>query len=102
MSIDIPDAVAVIGMSCRFPDAPTPAAFWRNLREGFESVREFTAEDLVAAGVSPAVMSLPNYVNSGVVLDDVDLFDASFFGFSPRDAEILDPQQRIFLECAWQ
>lgn len=96
------DAVAIIGMSCRFPDAPTPDAFWRNLRDGVESVRSFTAQDLLAAGVDPAIMGHPSYVNTGVVLEGADQFDAAFFGFNPRDAEILDPQQRIFLECAWE
>ncbi len=95
------DAIAIIGMSCRFPDAPDPDQYWRNLRDGVESVRAFTADDLLAAGVDPALMNHPNYVNSGVVLEDVEKFDAAFFGFSPRDAEILDPQQRFFLECAW-
>ena len=92
-------AIAIIGMSCRFPDAPNPEAFWQNLKNGVESVRRFTQEDLLAAGIDPAIMNHPSYVNSGVVLEGIDMFDAAFFGLSPRDAEILDPQQRLFLEC---
>lgn len=94
--------IAVIGMSCRFPKAKTPEAFWQNLRNGINCITEFSKEDLKAVGIDPAVMNYPSYVNTGIVLEDVDLFDASFFGFSPRDAEIIDPQHRIFLECAWE
>jgi aspartate racemase len=96
------DAVAIIGMSCHFPDARDPAAFWGNLCAGLESVRKLTDDELRAAGVDPSCRTLPNFVDRGVVLEDGDQFAADFFGFSPRDAEILDPQQRIFLECAWQ
>src|SRR5262245_33161463 len=94
-------AIAIVGMSCRVPDAANIAEFWDNLKNGLESVRSFSAEDLAAAGIDPAVMGHPGFVNKGVPLDGVDLFDAAFFEFSARDAEILDPQQRIFLECSW-
>ncbi|MBV8640789.1 MAG: SDR family NAD(P)-dependent oxidoreductase [Verrucomicrobia bacterium] len=96
------DVVAIIGMSCRFPDARNPAAFWQNLCAGHESVRAFSDEELRGAGSDPANRSLPNFVSRGVILDEIDRFDAPFFGLNPRDAEILDPQQRIFLECAWE
>ena len=96
------NGIAIIGMSCRFPQAMTPEQFWDNLRQGKECVTEFTKEDLMAAGVDPAVLNYPGYVNRGVVLDDIELFDAAFFGYSPRDAEILDPQHRLFLECSWE
>ena len=93
--------IAVIGMNGRFPGAGNIEEFWRNLRDGVESIIRFTDEEQIAAGVSPAVLKLPNYVNAGTVLEDPDLFDAAFFGYSPREAEIIDPQQRLFLECAW-
>ena len=96
------NGIAVIGMSCRFPKAKTPEAFWQNLCNGTGCLTEFSKEDLRAAGIEPSIMSHPSYVNKGIVLEDVELFDASFFGFSPRDAEIIDPQHRIFLECAWE
>src|SRR5215212_8991309 len=94
--------IAIVGMAGRFPNAPDLDAFWRNLRHGFESVVSLTDEELLAAGVDPALLMNPNYVKSGVFLDDVDLFDNDFFGFTPREAAIIDPQQRMFLECAWE
>jgi acyl transferase domain-containing protein/NAD(P)-dependent dehydrogenase (short-subunit alcohol dehydrogenase family) len=99
---DTNDVFAIIGTSCRFPDARNPEEFWRNLCAGHESVREFSDDELRMAGGNPANRALGNFVSRGIVLDGVDQFDASFFGFNPRDAEILDPQQRVFLECAWE
>src|SRR5262245_50463952 len=95
------ESIAIVGMSGRFPKAKNLETFWGNLRDGVECISFFSKEDLAAAGVEPGALSDPNFVNAGGVLEDIDLFDASFFGFSARDAEIMDPQQRIFLECAW-
>src|SRR5437588_8773552 len=94
--------IAIVGMALRLPGAKSVADFWRNLRDGVESVRFFTDEQLKTAGVPDSVLADPHYVKASAVLDDVDLFDASFFGFSPREAEITDPQHRLFLECAWE
>ncbi len=94
--------IAVIGMACRFPGASTPDAFWRNLREGRESIRRFSDAELREAGVPAAERDDPAYVPANGVLDDVELFDAAFFGFSPLEASITDPQHRLFLEVAWQ
>ena len=94
--------VAVVGLACRFPGASDAAGFWRNLREGVESVRFFSDAELAAAGVDPALLRNPNYVKAHAALADIELFDADFFGVSPREAEVLDPQQRVFLECAWE
>jgi amino acid adenylation domain-containing protein len=94
-------AVAVVGMAGRFPGAASVDAFWRNLREGIESVTFFADEELLAAGVEPALLADPNYVKARAILDGVELFDAAFFGYTPREAAILDPQQRLFLEVAW-
>ena len=103
LSDALPEAVAVIGMAGRFPGARDLDAFWRNLRDGVESVRTLTDEEILSEpGVDPAVVAQPNLVRAGALLDDVDLFDADFFGISPREAELLDPQQRVFLECAWE
>jgi amino acid adenylation domain-containing protein len=96
------EMVAVIGMAGRFPGAASVDAFWRNLREGVESVTFFSDEELLAAGVDAALVADPNYVKARAILDGVDLFDAGFFGYTPREAAILDPQQRIFLEVAWE
>ncbi len=94
--------IAIIGMAGRFPGAANLDQFWRNLKAGVESISFFSDEELLAAGVDPAILNAPNYVKAGGMLEGIDLFDASFFGFTPREAEIMDPQQRLFLECAWE
>jgi thioester reductase-like protein len=94
--------VAIIGMACRFPGAGNVDEFWLNVRDGVESISFFTDEELIAAGVSPVELSAPNYVKARPILKGYELFDASFFGFSPKDAQIMDPQHRLFLECAWE
>src|SRR5690349_22435150 len=96
------EGIAVVGMAGRFPGAPTLEKFWTNLRDGVESVSFFSDEDLKAAGVAPALLRDPDYVKAKAILDDVSGFDAGFFGFTPREAEITDPQHRLFLECAWE
>lgn len=94
--------IAVIGMACRVPGARNVDQFWRNLRDGVESISFFTDEEMIAAGADPKSLTNPNLVKAGGVLPDIELFDASFFGYSPREAELIDPQQRFFLECAWE
>ncbi len=95
-------SIAIIGLSGRFPDAPNLQAFWRNLEQGVESLVEFSDEELLESGVPADLLTNPNYVKKGTFLEKADLFDAGFFGYNPREAEIIDPQQRIFLECAWE
>jgi acyl transferase domain-containing protein/acyl carrier protein len=92
--------IAVVGMSCRFPGANTVEEFWKNLSEGVESIVHFSDADLKKQGVEEAVLNDPAVVKSAARINDIDLFDASYFGYSPREAEAIDPQQRIFLECA--
>jgi thioester reductase-like protein len=99
---DEQEAIAVIGLGARFPGADGPAAFWRNQRDGVESVRRLEASELVAAGLPAALLDDPEYVPAAGVLPGGDLFDADFFGFSAREAEMLDPQQRLFLEVCWE
>ncbi len=94
--------IAIIGMAAHLPGAKNVSEFWSNLRNGVESVREFTDEELEAAGVSRAQLADPQYVKAGIVLEDLECFDASFFGFTPKDAGIMDPQHRHFLECCWE
>ena len=96
------NAVAIVGMAGRFPGAKNLDEFWRNLRDGVESLTTFTEEELQQAGIPPATYKHPHHVNAGTILEDPDLFDAAFFGYSPREAEVIDPQQRMFLECSWQ
>jgi acyl transferase domain-containing protein len=95
------EEIAIIGLAGRFPGARNIDEFWRNLRDGVESITSFTAEDLAASGIDPAVLAEPGYVNAGAPLEEADAFDAPFFGMLPREAELTDPQHRIFLECAW-
>ncbi|GCE31289.1 polyketide synthase [Dictyobacter alpinus] len=94
------NAIAIIGMSGRFPDAKNIDEFWHNIRSGISSIRQFTDQELLAAGADAEALKQPNYVKAGVTLPGIELFDAQFFGFSPREAEVMDPQQRLFLECA--
>ncbi|WP_224360628.1 type I polyketide synthase [Hyalangium versicolor] len=97
-----PEAIAIIGMAGRFPGARDLATFWSNLRQGVESISFFTDEALLAAGIRPELVRNPHYVKAAAVLDGVEDFDASFFEFSPAEAALMDPQQRLFLECAWE
>ena len=92
--------VAVIGFSGRFPGAQNADEFWQNLRDGVESISFFTPEELTASGVAPEHANAPEYVPAKAILENVDLFDANFFDYSPREAEMLDPQLRMMLECA--
>jgi acyl transferase domain-containing protein/thioesterase domain-containing protein len=94
--------VAIIGMSCRFPGADNADDFWQNLRQGVYSVSHFSDEELLAAGISAETLREPNYVKANGIIRDADKFDAGFFGFSARDAVMMDPQHRIFLECTWE
>src|SRR5437764_13019969 len=94
--------VAMIGIAVRFPGAASLERFWENLRAGVESVSFFSDEELLAAGVDPELLRDPAYVRARAVLDGVEDFDADFFGFTPREAEVMDPQPRILLECAWE
>ncbi len=94
--------IAVIGMSCRFPGAPNLSQFWHNLRTGTESITTFSDDELLASGIHPSVLKRPDYVKAGAIIDDIESFDAAFFGMSPREAEMTDPQQRIFMEVAWE
>jgi acyl transferase domain-containing protein/acyl carrier protein len=97
-----PNAIAIVGMAGRFPGAPDLPTFWANLRNGVESIEPVTDDELRQLGVDEGLLANPRYVKAASTIDGVDLFDASFFGYSPREAELLDPQQRLFLECAWE
>lgn len=94
--------IAIVGMAGRFPGAPDLDRFWTLLRDGVDAVRPLDDATLRAHGVSNAQMAEPGFVKAGLLLDDLDRFDATLFGYTPREATQLDPQQRLFLECAWQ
>ncbi|MFL5359302.1 beta-ketoacyl synthase N-terminal-like domain-containing protein [Archangium sp.] len=95
-------SVAIIGMAGQFPGASNLEQFWRNLAGGVESISRLSDEALAEAGIPPELSSHPGYVRAKGVLEGAELFDAEFFGFSPREASQMDPQQRRFLECAWE
>src|SRR5688572_2247763 len=102
---DAPDhlgEIAIVGMAGRFPGARNLDEFWQNLRDGKETISFFSTEELLAAGIDRETLENKHYVRAASILPDVDLFDASFFSFTPREAEITDPQHRLFLECAWE
>jgi acyl transferase domain-containing protein/2-polyprenyl-3-methyl-5-hydroxy-6-metoxy-1,4-benzoquinol methylase/aryl carrier-like protein len=94
--------IAIIGMAGRFPGAKDIEAFWQNLRNGVESIAFFTAEEIEAAGGSADVLEMPDFVPAWPIFEGIEYFDADFFGFSPREAETIDPQHRLFLECVWE
>ncbi|HZE88581.1 MAG TPA: SDR family NAD(P)-dependent oxidoreductase, partial [Verrucomicrobiae bacterium] len=93
--------IAIVGMAGRFPGADSVAAFWRNLRAGVESIRDLTEEELRASGATDAELASKDFVRRAADLAGADLFDAAFFGLTPREAGLMDPQIRIFLEDAW-
>jgi len=94
--------IAVIGMAGRFPGADNLDQFWQNLREGKETIAFFVDEELVACGIEPATLKDPSYVKAKGILNNPEGFDAHFFDYTPREAEVMDPQHRLFLECAWE
>lgn len=95
------EGVAIIGMAGRFPGAQSVAEFWRNQLNGIEAISHFRADELEVPNAAELSKD-PSYVRARSVLEDVGLFDADFFGILPRDAELMDPQQRLFLESCWQ
>ncbi|MDZ8257274.1 aminotransferase class III-fold pyridoxal phosphate-dependent enzyme [Nostoc sp. ChiQUE01b] len=101
-AFDSLDEIAIVGMAGRFPKAKNIEQFWQNLRDGVESISFFSDEELLSSGIDPATLSQPQYVKAGSVLEDIEFFDAAFFDFSAKEAQITDPQQRLFLECAWE
>jgi len=94
--------VAIVGMSCRFPGAPNCQAYWHNLIAGIESIIQIADHDLLRAGMSADTIHDPDYVKVASVLENVENFDAPFFEYSPSEARLMDPQQRILLEVAWE
>ena len=94
--------IAIVGMACRFPGAETPEDFWNHLKDGVETLTELSDDELFAAGVTREEMADPGYVRRASVIDHIEDFDARFFGYTPLEATIMDPQHRLFLECAWE
>ncbi len=89
-------------MSGRFPKAKNIHEYWENLKNGKECFTPLNDEQIIASGVNPDLLKDPDYVKVSPILDDYDKFDAQFFGYTPREASMMDPQQRLFLECCWE
>src|SRR5690349_8204421 len=94
--------VAIIGIAGGYPKSKDLEEFWRHLRDGDELISFFSDQELLARGADAALLGDPHFVKAAGELEDTERFDAAFFGFTPREAELMDPQQRLFLECAWQ
>jgi acyl transferase domain-containing protein/acyl carrier protein len=94
--------VAIIGMAGRFPDASNILEFWSNLKKGVESISFFDDEELMEMGIDPMLIQDPNYVKAKGVMENIEYFDAFFFDYSKEEAELMDPQIRIFHECVWE
>ena len=94
--------IAIVGMAAHLPGSSTIEQYWANLRDGVRSIRKLSDEDLAKAGVPEALRARPDYVPHAAILDKFEYFDGDFFGFSPKESAILDPQHRQFLEVAWE
>ncbi|MEX0279108.1 MAG: SDR family NAD(P)-dependent oxidoreductase, partial [Ruegeria sp.] len=103
VNIDVRDGdIAIVGMAAHFPGANSIDTFWSNLRDGIASIQRISKEDLLASGEAPHLLERPDYVPFAAPLDGFDRFDAEFFGLSPKEAAIMDPQHRQLLEVAWE
>lgn len=94
--------IAIVGMVGRFPGAGDLETFWRNICDGTESISKFTDEEVDTTGLDPAILKERAYVKARGVVDGIEMFEPSFFGLSAREALVLDPQQRLFMECCWE
>jgi acyl transferase domain-containing protein len=93
--------IAIIGSSARFPGAASADQYWENLLAGRDCIQRFSNDELERAGISKEDLANPHYVKAAPTIVGADCFDADFFQYSPREAALIDPQQRLFLECAW-
>lgn len=95
------NAIAIVGMACRLPGIKDPESYWNLLIQKKSTIRDFSAEESKIS-ISELLLNNKSYVNRGSILEDTYCFDATFFGYSVKEAEVMDPQQRQFLECAWE
>lgn len=94
--------IAIIGMAGRFPGAKNINVFWENLKNGVESIKHFTDEELIKAGVDEEDLKQENYVRAKGVLEDIEYFDPEIFGYSPKEIEIMEPQLRVLYQCTYE
>jgi acyl transferase domain-containing protein/acyl carrier protein len=99
---ELSGSIAIIGLAGHFPKSKDLDAFWQNLISGNELSTVFTREKMLESGIDEVMVDNPKYVPVRAILEEADQFDAPFFGYSPREAEVIDPQQRCFLECVWE
>jgi acyl transferase domain-containing protein len=92
------NGIAIVGIAGRFPGAPTIDIFWKNLCDGVEAITTFADEDLARSGIDRETLQNPGYVKARATVSDVEFFDSEFFGITPREAELMDPQHRVFLK----
>jgi len=98
-----PESIAIVGMAGRFPGAGDVDQFWHNLVQGVDSVSRFSEEELeYSVATQESVAEGQKFIRARGVIEGVDLFDADFFGMYPKEAQLIDPQHRLFLECAWE
>lgn len=102
MSDDISNAIAIIGIACKFPKAENSEEYWNNIKEGRECMETLSQEELGLTGIGSDVLQNGNYIRRCPCVTDIDKFDADFFKISPREATYMDPQQRMLLEKAWE
>ncbi len=98
---DLQDCIAIIGISGKFPGANNINDYWKNISEGIESISRYSREELESKGVNPELLDNQNYVYANGIIEGAEEFDSGFFGFTPREADYMDPQQRIFLETCY-
>lgn len=96
------NSIAIIGISCRLPKSPNCSTLWDNLIAGNDLLSFFAPEELLDYGIDPDLVNNKNYIRVKGTLKDADLFDPALFGVTSRDAALMDPQQRIALECTWE
>jgi len=94
--------IAVIGMAGRFPGAKNIDEFWENLKNGVESISFFSEEELKDSGIEPGLLNTPPYIKAKGILENIDCFDSSFFGYTPVESDMMDPQMRVFHHCIWE
>jgi len=94
--------IAIVGMAVHLPGADNIQQFWSNLADGVESIQKLSEKELLRAGEPLHRIKNPNYVPAAAKLDNFEMFDGDFFGLSPKESAIMDPQHRQFLECSWE
>ena len=102
MDTNTQNGIAIIGMSGRFPKAKNVREFWKNICNGVDCISTYTDDELRRYGISESILADERYVKAKGEMEEIDMFDAQFFGYTPAEAKLMDPQHRKFLECCWE